>query len=175
MEASHPIRYAKNCGLSSRTICITACTWCRTASYSKPTSKLYASVALGKWIKIAFLSVEYPVSRTCKGLPDDWVSCLGMGVLWCNNFSFILETMCQHAPDHWIFSSPQFKRCQSLNLHRVYLSYPGMHASYQWHFLLIWSDYYDLMNVMYQLNVLWNVRMNQALWTILWQRLEELT
>lgn len=99
IEASHPIGSAKNCGQSSRTIFMTAWIRCRTVSCSELTSKLYASRALGQWIKIAFLSVEYLVSRTCKGLTDDWVSCLVMIFLRCNNFSFVFETMCQHAPD----------------------------------------------------------------------------
>lgn len=99
IEASHPLGSAKNCGQSSITIFMTAWTWCRTVSCSEPTSKLYASGTLGQWIRIAFLSVEYLVSRTCKDLTDDWVSCLVMGVPRCNNFSLVFETMCQHAPD----------------------------------------------------------------------------
>lgn len=40
------------------------------------------------------------------------------------------------------------------------ISYQGI--NHTCHFLLIWSNYYDLMNIMHQLNVLWNVHMVQV-------------
>lgn len=45
--------------------------------------------------------MKYVVSGTCKDLPDDCTSCLVIGILKYNDFSFILEAMSQYSPDHW--------------------------------------------------------------------------
>ena len=142
--------------LSGRVACSAMRTCCRAILYFQPYSKLAPSTLPDIWAGAVFLGVECVASKAQGGL-----TVIVVVAASCTNLSFTLKGMSWHTPDHRMCRN--FTELASAWIFVEFVSLPLeciclQHAST---LLLILPDHHDVISVMYQYDILWNVQVVQ--------------